>query len=116
MIVANVLYLWPLITRTFKLGSVAQNTTDNRSQFVMHTRKGNSFNPIRIEERISGNAQGHAYSENMLDLTGKMGFSKAHVFRGGWENEEIDSDTTAPRIVKTVVVTQYRRDAPSRLV
>jgi hypothetical protein len=112
MIVANVPHLWPLIALTFKLGSFEQNTTDNRSQFTMQNiRKGNSFNPVGSEERIAGDGQGPAYSENKLDLTGEKGFSEANVFSGGWEDEELDSDTTTPRIVKTVAVTQYRRDA-----
>jgi hypothetical protein len=77
MIVANVPHLWPLIARTFKLGSFAQNTTDNRSQFTMQNiQKGNSFNPVGSEERIAGNPQGPAYSENKLDLTGKRGFRR----------------------------------------
>jgi hypothetical protein len=112
MIVANVPHLWPLIALTFKLGSFEQNTTDNRSQFTMQNiRKSNSFNPVGSEERIAGDGQGTAYSENKLDLTGEKGFSEANVFSGGWEDEELDSDTTTPRIVKTVAVTQYRRDA-----
>ena len=77
---------------------------------MQNIRKGNSFNPIGSEERIAGNAQGPAYSENKLDLTGKKGVSEAIVFSGGWE-DELGSDTTTPRIVKTVAVTQYRGDA-----
>lgn len=115
MIVANVPHLWPLIARTFKLGSFAQNTTENRSAFTMqNVRKGNSFNPVGSEERIAGDVESSTYSENKLDLTGKKGFSEANVSSGGWEEEELESDTATPRIVKTVAVTQYRRDASSR--
>ena len=111
MIVANVPHLWPLIARTFKLGSFAQNTTD-KSEFTMQNiRKGNNFNPVGSEERIAGDAQGPAYSENKLDLTGKGAFSETNIFSGGWEEEGLDFDTTTPRIVKTVAVTQSRRDA-----
>jgi hypothetical protein len=78
---------------------------------MQNIRKSNSFNPVGSEERIAGDGQGTAYSENKLDLTGEKGFSEANVFSGGWEDEELDSDTTTPRIVKTVAVTQYRRDA-----
>jgi hypothetical protein len=117
MIVANVPHLWPLISRIFKLGSFAQNSndlfsTDKRSQFTMQNiRKGNNFNPAGSEERIADSAEGLAYSENKLDLTGERAFSEANVFTGGWDDEEPDSDTTTRQIMKTVAVTQYRRDA-----
>ena len=78
---------------------------------MQNIRKGNRFNPVGSEERIAGNAEGLACSENKLDLTGKKGFSEANVFSSRWEDEELESDTTTPRIMKTVVVTQYRRDA-----
>lgn len=76
-------------------------------------KKGNSFNPVGSEERIAGDAQpqGSAYPEDKLDLTGKKGFSETNVFTGGWEDEEHDSDASTPRILKTVAVTQYSRDA-----
>ncbi|KAK0101932.1 hypothetical protein ONS95_001257 [Cadophora gregata] len=114
MIVTNVPYLWPLIARTFKLGSFSQNTTNNKSGFSMgNMKKGNSFNPVGSEERIAGDAQpqGSAYPEDKMDLTGKKGFSETNVFAGGWEDEELDSDGSSPKILKTVAVTQYRRDA-----
>ncbi|KAG4415493.1 hypothetical protein IFR04_011365 [Cadophora malorum] len=114
MIVANVPYLWPLIARTFKLGSFSQSTTNNKSNFTMQNMKrGNTFNPVGSEERIAGDAQsqGSAYPEDKMDLAGKKGFSETNVFAGGWEDEEHDSDASNPRILKTVAVTQYRRDA-----
>ncbi len=80
---------------------------------MQNIQKGNSFNPVGSEERIAVNAQpqGSAYPEDKLDLTGKKGFSEANVFSGGWEDEEHDSDSNTPRIVKTIAVTQYRGDA-----
>ena len=85
----------------------------NLNSFIplQNIRKGNSFNPVGSEERIAGNAQGPAYSENKFDLTGERGFSETNVFSGGWEDEGLDSDITTPRIMKTVAVIQYRRYA-----
>jgi len=110
MIVANVPHLWPLVSRTFKLGSFAENssnlfTTDHRTSFTMQNiRKGNNFNPVGSEERIVENAQSLADSENKLYLT------EGNVFSGGWDDEEPDSNANMCRIVKTVAVTENRCD------
>lgn len=113
MIVANMPHLWPLIARTFKLGSFAQTTTNNSSsQFTMQNmRKGDSFNPVGSEERITGSTQDEAYSDNKLDLTGKKGFSEAKVFSSGWKGRELDADRNSPNIVKTIAVSQYSHGA-----
>jgi hypothetical protein len=82
MIVANVPHLWPLISRAFKLGTFAENTTnpfstDNRSSFTMQNiRKSKNFNPVGSEERIAGSAQGLTYTENKLGLTGERAFRR----------------------------------------
>ncbi|RFU33766.1 hypothetical protein B7463_g2561, partial [Scytalidium lignicola] len=116
MIVTNVPHLWPLMARIFKLGSFAKSSANRPQYTLQNIRDGNNFDPAGSEERIASNAQGPAYSENKLDLTGKKGVSEANVFSGGWEDEEPDASTATSRIVKTVTVTQYRRDAQSRSV
>lgn len=112
MIVANLPYLCPLFARVFKLGSVAQNTTEPRSQFTLQAiRNVNNFDPAGSKEKIASNA-GPPYSDNELDLSGGgKGISEATVFSGALDDEEPDSDTRTPRIMKTVSITQYRREA-----
>lgn len=80
---------------------------------MQNMKRGNTFIPVGSEERIAAVAQSQVSTcaDDKMDLAGKKGFSYANVSAGGWEDEEHDSDVSAPRILKTAAVTHYRRDA-----